>query len=270
MVDRHTLKPVLLDFGLTKEVTPSVRYYFAKLLVAAAEQDIYGLMDSLNGVGLRLRTDVPFDIALLAKYFFRDANRQEVAREESQQRRDEYKRKSEERLKTLYIGDKVDVFGRGWIPFTKTSRKGEVIEYLDNHGSAQLVKVQLSDGSCITVQRDHVSLQKSRSPIDAWPDSFIFFDRVLGLLRGLTASLDVSTSYLKIMTPYARKTLKDSSASSTPRPEPLLSKDVSGVDNLDRKIADLIQKLIDSGAILGCQVSVINNGRTLVDLAAGT
>jgi hypothetical protein len=32
---------------------------------------------------------------------------------------------------------------------------------------------------------------------------------VLGLLRGLTASLDVSQSYLEVMTPYARKALAD-------------------------------------------------------------
>jgi aarF domain-containing kinase len=38
LVDRDTLKPVLLDFGLTKEITESTRFYFAKLLVAAAEQ----------------------------------------------------------------------------------------------------------------------------------------------------------------------------------------------------------------------------------------
>ena len=34
----NTLKPVLLDFGLTKKVTAEKRYYFSKLLVSAAEQ----------------------------------------------------------------------------------------------------------------------------------------------------------------------------------------------------------------------------------------
>jgi predicted unusual protein kinase regulating ubiquinone biosynthesis (AarF/ABC1/UbiB family) len=37
-VDSSTLKPVLLDFGLTKEVSPEARFYFSKLLVSAAEQ----------------------------------------------------------------------------------------------------------------------------------------------------------------------------------------------------------------------------------------
>ena len=38
LVDVNTLKPVLLDFGLTKEVTPEARFHFSKLLVSAAEQ----------------------------------------------------------------------------------------------------------------------------------------------------------------------------------------------------------------------------------------
>ena len=33
--------------------------------------DIVGLLDALDGVGLKLRPDVPFDAQLLAKYFFR-------------------------------------------------------------------------------------------------------------------------------------------------------------------------------------------------------
>jgi len=38
LVDRHTKKAVLLDFGLVKELDLATRYHFAKLLVAAAEQ----------------------------------------------------------------------------------------------------------------------------------------------------------------------------------------------------------------------------------------
>ena len=41
------------------------------------------------------------------------------------------------------------------------------------------------------------------------PHPYPPYPRVLGLLRGLTASLDVSQSYLEVMTPYARKALWD-------------------------------------------------------------
>ena len=49
-----------------------------------AEQDVQGLLDALEGVGLRLRPDVPLDLALLVKYFFRDAVPKDQARAESQ------------------------------------------------------------------------------------------------------------------------------------------------------------------------------------------
>lgn len=61
--------PVLLDFGLTKELSVAEKHHFAKLIVSAAEGDIHGLLLSLEGVGLRLRPDVPFDVALLGKFF---------------------------------------------------------------------------------------------------------------------------------------------------------------------------------------------------------
>lgn len=60
-----------------------------------------------------------------------------------------------------------------------------------------------------------VKVQKKRSPIDAWPDSFIFFDRVTGLLRGLAANMNVSVSYISVMTPFARAALMDGSEKAT-------------------------------------------------------
>ena len=330
LVEIATKRAVLLDFGLTKELSEDARYYFAKLLVAAAEQglspvprsrfdrlfgyvfdpchfaDIHGLLDALGGVGLRLRTDVPFDVALLAKYFFRDANRwcytpllphtpsgslqiqrgycqillprqlphthaerfgfpylmvpatnseqrtrvlpscqaltceqpahvtraaranrQEVARDEAQKRRAENKRKREEASKSMYAGDKVDVTTRGRFLPLKTVRKGEVVR-LGKEGAT----VRLASGEEVVVNRARVKLQASRSPIDAWPDAFIFFDRVLGLIRGLTASLDVSQSYLDVMTPFARKALRDHSLALYPGAELTAQPNVRGHDGL--------------------------------------
>ena len=109
LVDSATNHAVLLDFGLVKELDGETRYNFAKLLVAAAEQDIQGLLDALEGVGLRLRPDVPFDLALLVKYFFRDAVPKEQAQEESKQRRETYKKKTEQKRRLLFPGDPVNV-----------------------------------------------------------------------------------------------------------------------------------------------------------------
>ena len=169
---------------------------FARHVVA----DINGLLSALDGVGLRLRADVPFDAALLARYFFRDAQRQAVAQQQSRERREHWRRKAAEAAKSVYAGDRVDVTLQGRVLRTRSTRKAEVVRV-----DGEAVRVRFTGGEERTVVRSAVRLSASRSAIDAWPDSFIFFDRVLGLLRGLTAALDVSQSYLDVMTPYARQ-----------------------------------------------------------------
>jgi len=204
------------------------------------------VLDSLDGVGLKFRPDVPFDANLLVKFFFRDANPQAVAQSESKKRREDYKKKEELRTKCLYVGDRVDVTTRNLIGIRST-RKGEITET-----SSDDVHVKYTNGKVELVKREFVKLQKSRSPIDAWPDAFIFFERVLGLLRGLTASLDVSQSYMDVMTPYARISLERHYKSIPPTADNIIAQTV----NLDSigGVEELVNDLISSGDILGCQV----------------
>jgi hypothetical protein len=43
------------------------------------------------------------------------------------------------------------------------------------------VIVRYTNGKEASVNRACVKVSKSKSPIDAWPDDFIFFERVLGM-----------------------------------------------------------------------------------------
>ena len=253
LIDRNDKRVVLLDFGLTKELSPEVRFNFAKMIVAADEGDIHNLLEAFASIGLKLRPDVPLDIALLVKYFFRDAKPSNEAKIENSKRRDEYKSKEEVKKKQLYIHDSVDVTRRnllGW----RTISRGEVLEIK----GPNMIRVRLTNGIEIDMPRESVKLSKSKSPIDSWPDAFIFFERVLGLLRGLTASLDVSQSYLDVMTPYARFSLAS----------PSLTSHVVGLDD-NGHITDLLHSMVSNGDLLGCQVCVMKNGIVLIDLAAG-
>jgi len=247
-------KPVLLDFGLTKSITPEVQKNFCRMLVASEESDIHGLLSALEGVGLKLRTDVPFDVALLSKYFFRQANSASEAREENAKRRAEWKEKAEARARVLYVGDSVDATSKnslGW----KTSRKGEVVE--SNEGN---LLIKFIDDTTAWYTRDQCKLQKTRSPIDGWPDAFIFFERVLGLLRGLTASLDVKQSFIETLGPYARETLRRMSQQDSETAEL-----VEGTDKLGGKVTRIVQDALKSKNMLGVQVCVLRSkepGRT--------
>ena len=45
--------------------------------------------------------------------------------------------------------------------------------------------VLFTNGEQMDVERAAVTVQKGRSPIDAWPDAFIFFDRCVRLLTSV-------------------------------------------------------------------------------------
>ena len=259
LVDRKTLSPVLLDFGLTKEISEELKFAFSKMIVAADENDLHGLTTALEAVGLKLRPEVPFDISLLSKYFFREARPAAEAQEENAKRRADWKQQAEEKARVLYVGDKVDVTTKNLIGW-RTERKGEVLAA----GADTLDVVFSSDDSVEKVDRSSAKLQKSRSPIDGWPDAFIFFERVLGLLRGLTASLDVSQSYLTVMTPYARLSLANHPLATQPRADPLV-----GEDALGGSISSILRAGVASGDLLGAQVCVMRNNDVLINLAAG-
>ena len=104
------------------------------MLTAADEGDVHNLLESFQGIGLKIRTDSPFDIALLVKYFFRDAKPSAEAKEENSKRRKEYKEKEDVKKNSLYVLDKVDVTGRnvvGW----KSVLKAQVVEIKVNKPS---------------------------------------------------------------------------------------------------------------------------------------
>jgi hypothetical protein len=80
--------------------------------------------------------------------------------------------------RSVYVGDSVDVSFHGLLGF-KTTKKGQVTKI-----TGDAVTVRLTSGEEKVVKKGDCKIQTARSAIDAWPDAFIFFDRVLQLLRG--------------------------------------------------------------------------------------
>jgi hypothetical protein len=56
-------------------------------------------------------------------------------------------------------------------------------------GDPPQLLVRLTDGTEVTAPVSACSLQKSRSPIDSWPDAFIFFGAFLPRPLGSSAAL---------------------------------------------------------------------------------
>ncbi|KAG8375303.1 hypothetical protein BUALT_Bualt10G0086300 [Buddleja alternifolia] len=64
-------RPVLLDFGLTKGLSSSMKQALAKMFLASAEGDHVALLSSFSEMGLKLRLDIPDQVMEISNVFFR-------------------------------------------------------------------------------------------------------------------------------------------------------------------------------------------------------
>ncbi|KAL7159655.1 hypothetical protein ABFS83_01G042700 [Erythranthe nasuta] len=65
--------PILLDFGLTKGLSPSLKQALAKMFLASAEGDHVALLSSFAEMGLKLRLDLPEQVMEISNVFFRNS-----------------------------------------------------------------------------------------------------------------------------------------------------------------------------------------------------
>ncbi|XP_059662977.1 uncharacterized protein LOC132308779 [Cornus florida] len=64
-------RPILLDFGLTKFLSSSVKHALAKMFLASAEGDHVALLSAFAEMGLKLRLDLPEQAMEVMSVFFR-------------------------------------------------------------------------------------------------------------------------------------------------------------------------------------------------------
>ncbi|KAK8582101.1 hypothetical protein V6N12_072297 [Hibiscus sabdariffa] len=66
-------RPILLDFGLTKKLSSSMKQALAKMFLASAEGDHVALLSAMSEMGLRLRLDMPEQVMEITNVFFRSS-----------------------------------------------------------------------------------------------------------------------------------------------------------------------------------------------------
>ncbi|EOY29153.1 ABC1 family protein [Theobroma cacao] len=66
-------RPILLDFGLTKKLSSSVKQALAKMFLASAEGDHVALLSAFSEMGLKLRLDAPEQAMEVTTVFFRSS-----------------------------------------------------------------------------------------------------------------------------------------------------------------------------------------------------
>ncbi|KAL2318235.1 hypothetical protein Fmac_032111 [Flemingia macrophylla] len=64
-------RPILLDFGLTKKLSSTIKQALAKMFLASAEGDHVALLSAFSEMGLKLRLDIPEQAMEVTAIFFR-------------------------------------------------------------------------------------------------------------------------------------------------------------------------------------------------------
>ncbi|KAG8636469.1 uncharacterized protein LOC110602898 [Manihot esculenta] len=118
--------PVLLDFGLTKKISTSMKQALAKMFLASAEGDHVALLSAFAEMGLRLRLDIPDQAMEVTNTFFRTStlaneafeNMKSLAEQRSKQMKviQEKVKLKEKELKRF---DPVDAFPGDIVIFTR-------------------------------------------------------------------------------------------------------------------------------------------------------
>eukprot|EP00924_Labyrinthula_sp_SR-Ha-C_P014819 snap_masked-scaffold_43-processed-gene-1.83-mRNA-1 protein AED:1.00 eAED:1.00 QI:0/0/0/0/1/1/2/0/1090 len=99
-----------------------------------------------------------------------------------------------------------------------------------------------------------------------FPESFVFLFRVLGLIRGLCAELDVEVDYIDIMSQYAKYSLLQKNLQShldvkIPSNEPILNKIIR--EQMHQEI------LQHPDSLVGYQAFALEKGKAILDIAEG-
>ncbi|CAM0909713.1 unnamed protein product [Alopecurus aequalis] len=210
-------KPILLDFGLTKRISQSMRQALAKMFLSCAEGDQVALLSAFAEMGLKLRVDMPQQSMDIATIFFRQSTTADEAKEN---------------IKALN-------------------------EQRERNAKALQEKMKMNKKEI-----------KHFNPVDAFPGDAIIFMRVLNLLRGLSASLNVRIVYLDIMRPFAESTLLGS-ITRGPSTNSQWIYDSPVNSEVESKLRTLLLEM-GSEKILGIQVCAYKDGKVIIDTAAGS
>ncbi|XP_062098421.1 uncharacterized protein LOC133804281 isoform X3 [Humulus lupulus] len=109
---------------------------------------------------------------------------------------------------------------------------------------------------------------KRFNPIDAFPGDIVIYSRVLNLLRGLSAIMDVRIIYLDIMRPFAEYALQGNINKEAKVNDQWIY-DTPIHSDLEAKLRQLLVELGSSDKILGIQICAYKDGKVVIDTAAG-
>jgi len=234
--DGH-VRPVLLDWGIVRELTPEERLHCARYIIACMSQDRLMFMSSLRALGYNFSEQfeaVALEQWMIASVFaFRD---------------------SLPGSSQAYLFEMLDQQGQ-------EARKAEDLKKEeDEKKRKEIEQKQRPWFSSIRPRK-----RKKREPkklVDSIPGIVLFFTRAISMLQGLCSTLNITISFAE---PFRRHALSLLAGANGPA-SPLvvsLSEDKSDVERL---VLATLAELRDNRSVVGAQVAVLRDE----DVASGT
>lgn len=276
-------RPVLLDFGLAVELAPPTRLGFARLVLAAADNDSYSLLAAFEDMGITLGREDPAESLETVRFLFRATAPREdnVAANKEFSRRME--KRAEERAKELEALDAGANAGAAPTVYTRLLQRWRGRRGREQASPRAAATATSTTGATdATAAASALAKKKAatrRNPVDSFPGELVFMLRSLGLLRGLCTQLRVRSAYLPVMRVYAERALLDAvpvadrlTAAVHPSAGRVADGGV-GRRRLARRLHEALTKVLttlyERDVFVGMQVCVYFEGERLVDMAAG-
>ncbi|KAK6131984.1 hypothetical protein DH2020_034276 [Rehmannia glutinosa] len=226
-------RPILLDFGLTKGLSSSMKHALAKMFLASAEVP----------VKIPTFSSIPIVEDLALAFIMKDSRIHVV------------------------------ITWHFYLPSQKMGLKlrldipEQVMEIANVFFLNSTLQMKLNKGKNLKVLQEKMKLNEKEvkrfNPVDAFPGDIIIFSRVINLLRGLSSTMDVRVVYLDIMRPFAESVLQWAAFNAN------WIHDTPVLSNVEDKLRKLLIELGNADKVLGIQVCAYKDGEVIIDTAAG-
>lgn len=231
--------PVLLDFGICVNVEEDVRRGFAKLILAAIDNDSYSIIQALGEIGVNLNRADPTASLDIIKYLFRTT----APHEESRKEQTDMKEKLEKNNSQM----------------ERNARDTPIHQVFTDEPMPEDVQ--------------KTGMRESRSPVDSFPGDLVFFFRSLGMLRGLAVKMGVRHSYLDVLRPFAEQAIQMSCPEQDQLKEvvyrPVFTNGGFRAMTAARVLERVFKVLYEKGMMIGMQVAAYKNGKLVLNIASG-
>ncbi|XLR28521.1 hypothetical protein HN51_041856 [Arachis hypogaea] len=237
-------RPILLDFGLTKKLSNTIKQALAKMFLAAAEGDHVALLSAFAEMGLKLRLDIPEQAMEVTTIFFRSttpANESYKTVKSLNDQRAKNMKVIQEKMKLdqneMKRFNPVDAFPGDIVIFGRVLNllRGLFVSLL-GHCNANLF-------------------------------SATYFT-YLNMDAGLSSTMNVKIVYMDIMRPFAESVLSGY-INRGPSVNDRWIFDSPVNSDVEAKLRQLLIELANNDKILGIQVCAYKDGEVIIDTAAG-